>query len=154
MITILVAMTKQGVIGLGDKMPWHIPKELKHFRRTTLQHAVIMGRKTYESLPTKPLPGRLNLVISRTKQFPHAMNSRSVDEVIDMICARKTVKEEIFVIGGKQIYEEFLPYANRILASIIKHPYQGDVYFPGFCATNGPKVLESYREFDVVEYKL
>lgn len=117
MITIIAAMDKKGLIGAGDKLPWHLPSDLRFFRDTTLGQTVVMGSKTYASLG-RPLPNRKNIVLSRSGEY-------TVKDVIAMAAS-----ENVFIIGGAEVYKIFIPFADRMIITHIDAEFQGDVYFP------------------------
>lgn len=126
-IFIIAAMTKRGVIGHGNKLPWNIPDELKHFKQYTKGSTVIMGSRTFESIG-RPLPNRHNIVLS-----PEEINIAGVDVCLstDQALARaKEYGKDIFIIGGAYTYAQFLPIADRLYISYIKQDYDGDVFFP------------------------
>lgn len=127
MISLLVAASRNGVIGTNNRLPWRLPADLKRFKQLTLGHPIIMGRKTFESIG-KPLPGRSNIVITRQKEFSAcgAKTASSLEEALQM-CEKE---KETFVIGGAQIFEQALPYANRIYLTKIDADLPGDAYFP------------------------
>lgn len=126
-LTIIVATDRNGVIGKDGKIPWHVPADLKHFKEVTMGHSVIMGRKTWESIPEKyrPLVGRDNIVLSRDDlYFPEkAMVVDNLQEAIVLAGSSP------FVIGGGQVYAEALPLADRIILSVIDAEVQGDTFF-------------------------
>jgi dihydrofolate reductase len=132
-ISLIVAVAENGVIGRGGTLPWHVPSDLKTFKRITMGKPVIMGRKTYASIG-KPLPGRDNIVVTRDADFSAAETHRaaSVDEALD-IARRKAAErgvDEIMVIGGAEIFALTLSLADRIyLTRVHAHP-DGDVTFP------------------------
>ena len=132
-ISLIVAVAENGVIGRNGALPWHVPSDLKTFRRVTMGRPVIMGRKTYASIG-KPLPGRDNIVVTRDAGFSAAGTHRaaSIDEALD-IARRKAAErgvDEIMVIGGAEIFALSLPLADRIyLTRIHAHP-DGDVTLP------------------------
>lgn len=126
-IIILVAMTEGRVIGRDNAIPWHIPDELRLFRRLTLGHAVLMGRRTFASIG-QPLPQRRNLVLSRTlPATPGVEICRSFAEALERIPAGK-----LFIIGGRSLYAEALPIADFLRISWVAGDYPGDVRFPAF----------------------
>ena len=132
-ISAIAAMSKNRVIGRDNALPWHLPEDFKHFKRTTMGKPVIMGRKTYESLG-KPLPGRANIVISRD---PDAVQGAviAVATIDDAITRAKEIAkadrvDEIFMIGGGQIFETTLPQTQRLYLTIIDQDYEGDSLFP------------------------
>jgi Dihydrofolate reductase len=128
MISLIVAMAKNQVIGKGGQLPWQLPADLAYFKRLTTGHPVIMGRNTFESIG-KPLAGRKNIVITRDSNFQKegCIILRSLDAALDF-CNGK----EVFVIGGAQIYREFLPYADRLYITFINEAFAGDSFFPEF----------------------
>jgi len=129
-IIIIVAMTKDRLIGRGGRLPWHDSEDLKHFKRTTSGHAVIMGRRTWESIG-RPLPDRRNIVISRQTDFRAAGADvvHSLQEAIDL--CRQRAEEQAFIIGGAQLYEQALPMADEmIVTSVEAECRRGDTFFP------------------------
>ena len=137
MISIIAAAAKNGVIGRNGRIPWDIPEDMRYFRRITEGSTVIMGRKTYESI-MRPLPKRLNIIVSRTCTFSDDMliTAKTLEEGIDL--AQKYSSEhgdcfkDIFLCGGNAIYREGMKYADRIYLTEIGCEYDGDVYFPAF----------------------
>ena len=126
-IYLVAAVAKNGVIGARGKLPWHLPEDLKHFKQLTLNHPVIMGRRTWKSL-TRPLPDRENIVVSRRPGFeaPGASIATSLAGAI-ALCAGEPVA---FVIGGAQIYAAALPLADGLVLTEIQQDYDGDTRFP------------------------
>lgn len=126
MIILIAAMAQKRVIGYRNRLPWHLPEDLKHFKEKTMGHPILMGRKTFEAIG-RPLPGRRNLILTRSFGY-HAegvMAYHSVDDVL-----RTYEKENLFVIGGEEIFHLFLPYAQWIDLTYIDHPFPGDRFFP------------------------
>lgn len=131
MITIIGAMARNRVIGIENRLPWHLPEDLQHFKKTTLGHPMIMGRKTFESLPGV-LPNRLHLVLTRSKDFV-APEGKAVQGVPDLMTAfhiARLASDETFVIGGANVYEQAMPFADRLIMTTIDQDYEGDAYFP------------------------
>ena len=128
-VYLVAAVAANGVIGAGGKLPWHIPEELKHFKRLTLGHPVIMGRRTWESLKG-PLPQRENIVVTRTPGYgaPGAAVAASLGGALAM-CAGEPVA---FVIGGTQLFEASLPSAAGMVLTEIQRDYAGDTWFPAW----------------------
>jgi len=126
-VYLVAAVAANGVIGAGGKLPWHIPEELKHFKRLTLGHPVIMGRRTWESLKG-PLPQRENIVVTRTPGYhaPGAAVASSLGGAL-ALCAGEPVA---FVIGGTRLFEESLPLADGMVLTEIQRDYAGDTWFP------------------------
>lgn len=122
----IVACTTQRVIGLQGRMPWHIKEDLQRFKRLTQHHAVIMGRKTYESIG-RPLPNRRNIVISRNKlEIPGVELVSDVPTAL-ALCPQN---EEAFIIGGAEIYNQTLDVIDRIYLTLVTKEYEGDTFYP------------------------
>ena len=128
-LALVVAMTPDRVIGLNGDLPWHIPEDLKHFRRVTMGHAIIMGRVTHESIG-RPLPGRQNIVITRQggAHFDGCQVAGSLDEALKL--AREAGDDEPRVVGGGAIYALALPLATKLFLSEVDMDVSGDTYFP------------------------
>ena len=127
MVSIIVAIAQNGTIGDKNSLLWHIKEDMRFFRTTTSGHAVIMGRKTFESLGSKPLPKRTNIVITRAdRNFEGALTAHSLEEAVAMAEG----DDEIFIIGGAQIYAEALKLADRMYITRVEHDYDGDTAFP------------------------
>jgi dihydrofolate reductase len=130
MISLIVAKSKNNIIGNKGKIPWHIPNDLKRFKNLTTDNVVIMGRKTYESLPEeyKPLPNRMNIIISRDKSY--SVNNCLVFNKIEKALRKAGTDKEIFIIGGGEIYKEGIKYADKIYVTEVDGDFTGDTYFP------------------------
>jgi dihydrofolate reductase len=128
MLSIIVAVAKNGVIGDKNALLWHISEDMRFFRRTTSGPPVIMGRKTYESLG-RPLPNRQNVVISRTTQ---EIEGCTVVGSLEQAIALFPAEEEVFIIGGAQIYALALEVADRFYLTRVEHDYEGDTSFPAW----------------------
>ena len=128
-ISLIVAMSQNSVIGLNNQLPWHIPEDLKNFKKITLNHCVIMGRKTYDSIG-KPLKDRRNIVISRNNSL--LINGVEVVNSLDKAISMVDDSSEIFIIGGEQIYTISLPLATRLYVTKVNGNYKGDAFFPDF----------------------
>jgi len=126
MTSIIVAVAENGVIGAGNALLWHISEDLKHFKSVTTGHPVVMGRKTFESLG-RPLPNRTNVVVTRQElEIPGCRVTHSLEEALALFPA----EEEVFVIGGAQIYAAALPLADRFYRTCVHRIYEGDTRFP------------------------
>ncbi len=145
MLSLIVAVAENGVIGARGALPWRLPDELTHFKRTTLGKPVLMGRRTYESLG-RPLPGRANVVLSRDPSFrAHGpLVARDLDEAIGMHAAAP----EQFVIGGATLYAEALPRAERIHLTRVHARPSGDVFFPELASGEWGESLVSEHPAD------
>ena len=129
MLSILVAVAENGAIGKDNDLIWYLSDDLKRFKALTTGHTIIMGRKTFESLPKGALPNRTNAVLTRDKNktFPNCLMFHSVEEIIQKY-GQDT--EEHFVIGGGQLYTDLLPFADRIYLTRVHHSFEANVYFP------------------------
>jgi dihydrofolate reductase len=129
-IALVVAVAKNGVIGAHGQMPWHLPADLKRFKLLTLGKPVIMGRKTWDSLPRKPLPGRSNIVVTRDSAFraPGATVAHSFEAALAEAAKEHAI--EIAIIGGEAIFAAALPLATRILLTEVDAVPEGDVFMP------------------------
>lgn len=127
MISIIVAIAQNGTIGDKNALLWHIKEDMRFFRTTTSGHPVIMGRKTFESLGSKPLPKRKNIVITRSDvEFEGAFVAHSLEEAIAMT----DDDAEVFIMGGAQIYTQALDIADRMYITRVERDYEGDTSFP------------------------
>ena len=129
MLSIIVAMSENRVIGRDGALPWHLPADLTRFKQLTMGHAIVMGRKTYESI-ARPLPGRRSIVLSRNVDYRPV----GVDVVANLQEALKQTddQQEVFVIGGSSLYQMALPVADRIYLTEVATKLEGDVLFPEF----------------------
>ncbi len=125
-VSIIVAMAKNRVIGANNALPWHLSADLKRFKALTMGHHIIMGRKTFESIG-RPLPGRTMLVVSRNPAFLAA--GATVVSSLPAALAASSGDDEVFIIGGEQIYREALPIADRIYMTAIDAEFDGDCFF-------------------------
>nr|AIA17765.1 Dihydrofolate reductase [uncultured bacterium] len=133
-VVLIAAISSNGVIGNKGKLPWHLPVDMEHFKQLTIPHPVVMGRKTYESIPAKfrPLPERPNIVVTRNPAFTAdkgVLVTHSVELAIDL--AQRT-EDTVFVIGGGEIYQQALPLATHIYLTRVETIVEGDTYFPNF----------------------
>jgi dihydrofolate reductase len=130
-LSIIVAMAKNRVIGANGAIPWHLPEELKRFKRLTLGHHIIMGRKTWESIG-RALPGRTSVIVTRQRGYsaPGATVVHSLDEAI----AACGADDEIFVIGGSELYAQALPRAARLYLTTVDADVPGDALMPAYAA--------------------
>lgn len=128
-ISLIAAMANNRVIGKDNDMPWHMPADLKHFKSVTMGKPVVMGRKTFESIG-RPLPGRQNVVISRNKEWQHdgVLVAQSTEEALSYL----KDAPEIMIIGGGNIYEQFLPLATSLYLTFIDLDVDGDTFFPDY----------------------
>lgn len=139
---IIVAIAQNGVIGREGRLPWHLPSDLKHFKKTTMNYPLVMGRKTYDSIG-KPLPGRDNIVLTRDTSMvlPGCIVVHSLQEALDH-CKDK---EKVFIIGGADIFNASLPFTDTIIVTALEREVDGDVYFPEVD-------LATFQQTDAVRY--
>lgn len=155
-LTLVVAYSQNRTIGRDNALPWKLPGDLAHFKRTTLGCPIVMGRKTWESLG-RPLPGRRNIVISRNTAY-QAQGAHVVPDLAAALAACDG-EVEVFVIGGAQIYVAALPAAHRIVATEVKARVEGDAFFPYLPsfewreASRQPQPAENGYAYDFVEYE-
>ena len=128
-VSIVVARSRNNVIGANGKIPWHIPEDFAHFKETTSGHPIVMGRTTFESIG-KPLPNRTSIVVTRNKDWHHD-GVLTFDSLPDAIRHAQTIDDEIFVIGGGQIYAQALELGliDQLIVSEISEEFDGDTYF-------------------------
>jgi dihydrofolate reductase len=132
MITLVVAVSDNDVIGRANQLPWHLPEDLKHFKRVTLGKPIVMGRKTYESIG-KPLPGRHNIVVTRSPNY--RAEGVTVVAGVDEAIAAAGEAAEVMVIGGAELFKLFLPRAGRLHLTRVHGNIEGDVYWPALDAS-------------------
>jgi len=127
-ISIIVAIAENFAIGLRNELLWHLPDDLKRFKKLTTGHTVIMGKRTFESLPNRPLPNRRNLVITDIpgELIPSCEMAYSIEDAI----AKTESESENFVIGGGSIYRQFLPFADKLYITWVHKSFEADTFFP------------------------
>ena len=128
MINVIVAKASNNVIGAKNELIWHLPNDLKHFKSITSGHPIIMGRKTFESLG-RPLPNRTNIVITRDKNW-QAENVEKEFSLEKAIESAKKINEDIYIIGGGNIYKQAMEFADVLYITEVHHEFEGDTYFP------------------------
>lgn len=138
-LSLIVAMTEDRVIGKDNKLPWHISEDLKRFKKITMGHPIIMGRKTFESIG-RPLPGRKNIVLTKDATFKKEGVEvvHSLDEALSLCDG----EEEAFIIGGASIYAQSLGRVSRIYLTLIHHPFEGDARLPDFDLEKNFKITQ------------
>ena len=141
-ISIIVAMSQNFVIGLNNQLPWHISEDLQNFKKITLNHCVIMGRKTYDSIG-KPLKDRRNIVISRNNSL--LIDGVEVVNSLDKAISMVDDSSEIFIIGGEQIYTISLPLVTHLYVTKVYGDYKGDAFFPDFIHNEWKEVAREDR---------
>ena len=156
-ISLIAAFAEEGVIGKDGKIPWTLKEDLKHFRNQTEGCSVVMGRKTYESIG-RPLPNRLNIVM--TKNPKGLAEVKEVNNRKEALEKASSYSDEIFIIGGEKIYEEFLPFATKMYLTKIDIKVKGDAFFPNWnlsewkeLSRQDKKDLDQDIEYCFIEYK-
>jgi dihydrofolate reductase len=126
-ISAICAMSENRVIGCNNKLPWHLPADLRHFKKLTLGKPILLGRKTYESIG-RPLPDRCNVVITRDMDFkaPGCVVVNSIEHALDAVA----YSEEVFIVGGSLLYQQTLSLTQRLYVTIIHQDFEGDTFFP------------------------
>lgn len=150
---IIAAVAENNVIGKDGDIPWHIPEDLQHFKEKTTGHTVVMGRKTYQSLPDsfKPLPDRENIVLTRSDFQPEDESVKISNNLDD--AWEKSSNEKIFIIGGANIYKQTMKDADKLVLTEINKEYDGDTYFPEFSESQWQeKNRDKYENFSFVTY--
>jgi dihydrofolate reductase len=152
-ISVIVAMSENGVIGDKGKIPWHIREDLQRFKRLTMGHPIIMGRKTYESIG-KPLPGRTNIVLTRSPDFtapPEVLMFAGLDATLEH--CRGQNHDSVFIIGGSKVFQIALPLADRLLITEVHQHVNGDTKFPDYNRAEWQETArEDGTECSFVEY--
>lgn len=148
-ISLIAAIGRNNVIGKDNSLPWILPEDMKRFKELTFGKPVIMGRKTFESIG-KPLPNRKNIILTKERNFK-ADGCVAVHSVNEAINAAKESKE-LMVIGGAQIYKEFLPTANKMYLTFIDEDFEGDAYFPEFDRKEWKEVSRETKKADNLKF--
>ncbi|MDO7488443.1 dihydrofolate reductase [Peribacillus frigoritolerans] len=128
MISLIVAMDQNRVIGNNNKLPWHLPADLQYFKKVTMGHPIVMGRKTFESIG-RVLPGRENVIVTRNQEFK-AEGCVVLHDIAQIKMFADNHDEEVFVIGGAEIFKEILPFTDRLYITEIHETFEGDTFFP------------------------
>jgi dihydrofolate reductase len=142
-VALIAAVARNGIIGAGNRLPWHLPEDLTRFRTLTSGHTVIMGRKTWESIG-KPLPNRQNIVVSR--QLGLRLDGASVAHSLDEALAMAVWPDPVFVIGGEELYRSALPLAALLYLTEIERDFHGDARFPTFERAEWREIAREARQ--------
>jgi dihydrofolate reductase len=147
-VSLVIARATNGIIGQRGQIPWRIPADMKHFKAVTMGKSCIMGRKTWDSLPKKPLPGRANIIVTRDPGFraEGGVVAHSLEDALARAKAESV--DEIAVIGGADIYRLALPHARRIHLTEVHGEFEGDVHLPPFSAAEWQEVQREDRPAD------
>ena len=146
----IAAVAANRVIGKDNDLVWRLPDDMKYFMQTTINHFFIMGRKNYESIPHKyrPLPNRENIIVTTQTDYqaPDCIIAHSIEEALDY--AKDHNEQEVFVIGGGQIYTKSLPLAQKLYITEVNHDFDGDTYFPNYDKNNWQEVSREHHDVD------
>jgi len=153
-IILIAAHDPNLTIGVNGKIPWHYSEDLKFFKKTTLGYPIVMGRKTFESIGSKPLPGRPNIVLSSSmNEQDGIVVLNDPAKVFDLNYETK----DIYIVGGSGIYEYFLPFAEELIITEIKHEFEGDTFFPNYKKDLKSKWIEvsreDYPDYSFIKYR-
>ena len=154
-IILIAAVAENGVIGKDNKMPWTIKGNLAHFKEMTMGYPCIMGRKTWDSLPKKPLPGRLNVIISKTMRADielHDAKEIMIFQSLSSAVEYCSNYEKIFIIGGESVYKQAMPIAAKIDLTLIPGNYDGDTFFPEIDDSWKKTNTDEYDNFSIITY--
>ncbi|QNE39912.1 dihydrofolate reductase [Hymenobacter sp. NBH84] len=147
MIALIVAVAENGVIGQDNTLPWHLPNDLKHFKQLTSGHPIVMGRRTFESIG-KPLPNRQNIVVTRQTDW-HPTGCEVANSVPAAVELAQTFGDDIFIIGGAEIYRQALPAADTIFLTEVHQTVEGDALFPDLNRTEWQEETRERHEPDL-----
>ena len=142
MLSIIVAIAKNNVIGKNNELLWNIPEDMKHFKETTTGHTVIMGKRTFESIG-RPLPNRKNIVIAQKDEIFDDPNGIEIVNSLEELEKYEQSEEECFVIGGAMIYKQLMPKCKKMYITLVEREYEGDVSFPQIDEKMWKKVSET-----------
>lgn len=156
MVSIIAAIGRNRALGKDNRLLWHIPEDLKRFKRLTMGRACVMGRKTFESIVNslgKPLPGRISVVVTRDEEWQHegAVVAHSLEEALRK--AGEVSPQEVFVIGGAQVYAQALPFCDRLYLTLIDDEKEADTFFPPYEADYTRTLAEEPGEYGGVTYR-
>lgn len=143
LISAIVALSENRAIGKNNQLPWHLPADLKHFKQITMGKAILMGRKTYQSIG-RALPGRINIILTSDKNFQaeNCVIIHSIEQALQI------TQDELCVIGGAEIYQQMLPYIQRIYMTVVHHVVDGDTYFPELNPAEWKEIEKTDHEAD------
>jgi len=146
-ISAIAAMAENRIIGKNNQLPWHLPADLKHFKAVTTGHPILMGRKTYDSIG-RPLPNRTNIILTRNPSvdIPGCKVVTSIQEAIQL--ASNENVQELFIIGGAEVYRQLLPQIQRLYLTIVHQNFDGDAFFPELDAKEWREVSRERHEPD------
>ncbi len=141
-IILIAAHDPNLVIGKDGKLPWHYSEDLKFFKKETMGHPILMGRVVFEELNEKPLPGRENIILSRSRSYSHVKTFESIDRALEYLAG----EEKVYIIGGGEIYKQTLGRADELVITQIHKQHEGDTFFPEYRDQIGSTWVEYWRE--------
>jgi len=145
-ISLIAAMDKNRVIGADNDMPWHLPDDLKFFKANTVNKPVVMGRKTFESIGSRPLPNRRNLVVTRNADYE--ANGAEVFHSVEDALKTCVSDEEVIIMGGGQLYAQMMPFANKLYVTLVDAEVMGDTLFPEWLSDEWQAISKDKHEKD------
>jgi len=149
MISMIAAIDKNNVIGFKNSIPWRLPKDMEYFKQQTTGNNILMGRKTYESIGSKPLKNRTNIILSKSIiPSDHLYNNLMVFDTMSLACCSVSPDAELIVIGGENIYKQMLPLADRLYITQIDGQYLGDAYFPHIDSNDWEELSRDHNPID------
>ncbi len=152
-LVLIAAHDPNLVIGKNGELPWHYSEDLKFFKKQTMGHPIVMGRVVFEELNEKPLPGRENIVLTRSKSYDHVKSFKSIEDALQYLKGN----DKVFIIGGGEIYRQTIERADELIITEIKKEFEGDTFFPEYRDQIGTTWKEcrreEHREFDFVKLK-
>lgn len=151
MLTLIAAFNENYVIGKDNKLPWHISDDLKRFKKLTTGKTLVMGRKTFESLPGT-LPNRKHIIITGNTNYTYDGDNVEIVHNIKDVLKYKDSEDEVFIIGGGKVYAEFLPYCEKLYLTKVHSNQSGDTYFPKFDISNYEIIANEDHESDNTKY--
>ncbi|RNI31985.1 dihydrofolate reductase [Rufibacter immobilis] len=147
MIALVVAIAENRVIGKDNQLIWHLPKDLQHFKKLTMGHPMVMGRKTFEAIG-KPLPGRTSIIVTRQKDFQAPAGCLVCASLEEALQQALSINEQVMVVGGGEIYRQALPLAEVVYLTLVHESFEGDVTFPDLDADAWEVTAQEEHEAD------
>lgn len=139
------AQDQNGLIGHEDRLPWHLPKELQHFKETTMGQALVMGRVTFDGMNRRLLPGRETLILTRQGELDGVVTVASPEATLDWFAQQD---KDLYVVGGASVYQAFAPYYDRLIVTRVHGQFAGDTYFPDLDLSGFVPIAEQHYEAD------
>ncbi len=148
-ISLIAAKSDNNVIGKNNDLPWHLSADMHYFKKTTTNHHIIMGRKTFESMKSRPLPNRTNIIISRNPNYDVPLGCILLPNVKEALkIAKENGEKEVFIVGGAQIYRQAIPFVDRMYITEIHSNFEGDTFFPEYEKKDWKEIQSEYHKSD------